>query len=287
MTRWTTMFTLALTFGLLVACSATPMRRNVKELWRDGSIKSDLKVAMTKDDRVQSRHMNLDVFRGVVTLSGRVESPDQRAIAVKIAQRTPGVVMVEDHLVARTAHDPRFTPPLGARDHPARIVEAPVVRDIDRAAYSDLAIGDPYVDSAPRPFQRRPVRQEQRIVSRPAQRSEAYSDLAVGDPLSHARWRRPQKKVRVTKKPKAPGTPAAKSARVPAPAPAQVDARPVDAHPVITPRPANYVEKGVLPPAGQLTRGNVATREPQRSSGSSDLAQEAAAELRRLKDISQ
>lgn len=300
-----TMTMLCCTTLALAACSATPMRRNLKEAWRDGVIKADVKMRLAANNNVKARYVNVDVFRGVVSLSGRVEREAQRQVAEELARQSNEVVLVENHLVVRTPDDPRFISPndgdMEAEAIAVRTVSVNVPLRVPKATtakpYSDLAVGDPYAgkplpEKALRVLQQQmpPVRATaaRRIATPPPPGATAattpdrtYSDLVVGDPLSRGAHPAPQVV------PKAPVVTISTPRAIPAPV---------------------YLEKGVIPPAASvekrvmtpppvqavsrpgptLTGTQEATRAPvpapaQAGTVDTGLAQEAAEELRRLK----
>ena len=64
----------------------------------DATITGRVKTAMLNDPQVAGLKIDVDTFKGVVTLSGRVKSPTERDQAIAIARRTTGVVEVKDAL---------------------------------------------------------------------------------------------------------------------------------------------------------------------------------------------
>ena len=90
-----TSFLLALVIAvpLTVACGKT-----VGETIDDATITTRVKTAMLNDKDVGGLRIDVDTFKGVVTLSGRVKSPAEKTQAVAIARRTDGVVEVKDAL---------------------------------------------------------------------------------------------------------------------------------------------------------------------------------------------
>lgn len=83
----------ALVLPLTAACGKT-----VGETIDDTTITTRVKTAMLNDPAVGGLAIDVDTFKGVVTLSGRVESQAEKAQAVAIARRTSGVVEVKDAL---------------------------------------------------------------------------------------------------------------------------------------------------------------------------------------------
>jgi osmotically-inducible protein OsmY len=84
---------LALLLPLTAACGKT-----VGETIDDTTITTRVKTAMLNDPAVGGLRIDVDTFKGVVTLSGRVKNPAEKSQAVAIARRTSGVVEVKDAL---------------------------------------------------------------------------------------------------------------------------------------------------------------------------------------------
>ena len=84
---------LALAVPLTAACGKT-----VGEAIDDTTITTRVKTAMLNDPAVGGLSIDVDTFKGVVTLSGRVESQAEKNRAMAIARRTQGVVEVKDAL---------------------------------------------------------------------------------------------------------------------------------------------------------------------------------------------
>ena len=78
---------------LAVACGKT-----VGETIDDATITTRVKTAMLNDQAVGGLRIDVDTFKGVVTLSGRVKTQAEKDQAVAIARRTDGVAQVKDAL---------------------------------------------------------------------------------------------------------------------------------------------------------------------------------------------
>lgn len=81
-----------------VACSSTPTRRAFKEGWHDSVTTSKIKWKMTRDKLVEAHNINVDSWRGVVTLTGRAVSAEEKTKAEEIARQTKGVKSVRNYL---------------------------------------------------------------------------------------------------------------------------------------------------------------------------------------------
>lgn len=78
------------------AASRTP-----GEVTDDVTIHTLIKTRLLRDEEVRGLRINVDVRKGVVTLSGKVRSEVERQRAVEVAKAIPSVVRVVDNLVVR------------------------------------------------------------------------------------------------------------------------------------------------------------------------------------------
>ena len=82
---------LALLLVMTVACGKT-----VGEAIDDTTITTRVKTAMLNDPAVGGLRIDVDTFKGAVTLSGRVKSQAEREQAIALARGVDGVVEVKD-----------------------------------------------------------------------------------------------------------------------------------------------------------------------------------------------
>lgn len=82
----------------LVACSATPTRRSFKEGWKDSLISTKVEYKLVKDSVVKKRNISIDTWRGIVTMTGRVMSPEEKERAEKLVLSIKGVRGVDNYL---------------------------------------------------------------------------------------------------------------------------------------------------------------------------------------------
>jgi osmotically-inducible protein OsmY len=83
----------ALVIPLTAACGKT-----VGEAIDDTTITTRVKTAMLNDPAVGGLGIDVDTFKGVVTLSGRVKTQAEKNTAIALARRTSGVTEVKDAL---------------------------------------------------------------------------------------------------------------------------------------------------------------------------------------------
>ena len=62
----------------------------------DATITTRVKTAMLNDPAVGGTRIDVDTFKGVVTLSGRVKSQAEKDQAIALARRVNGVTEVKD-----------------------------------------------------------------------------------------------------------------------------------------------------------------------------------------------
>jgi osmotically-inducible protein OsmY len=85
-------------FLLVFAIFATACGKSVGETIDDATITTRVKTALLNDPDIGGLRIDVDTFKGVVTLSGRVKSPSEEQKAVAIARRTDGVTDVKSTL---------------------------------------------------------------------------------------------------------------------------------------------------------------------------------------------
>jgi hyperosmotically inducible periplasmic protein len=83
-----------LVIGLLVGCAATPEKRSTGEVIDDTTITTKVKANLLADPMVSSFAISVETSRGVVSLTGIVNSAGERAQAIQVAQETGGVRQV-------------------------------------------------------------------------------------------------------------------------------------------------------------------------------------------------
>jgi len=83
---------------LVLTLAVAGCGRTVGESIDDTTITTRVKTAMLNDPDVGGLRIDVDTFKGVVTLSGRVKSPAEQDHAIALARRVDGVVEVKNAL---------------------------------------------------------------------------------------------------------------------------------------------------------------------------------------------
>ena len=96
--RWT--FGLLLVAALAAGCQSyrDGETRTVGELTDDSAIQVKVKTLLVKDKLIDGWRLDVDVERGVVSLSGWVATEEMRRRALQMANSVKGVRSVEDQL---------------------------------------------------------------------------------------------------------------------------------------------------------------------------------------------
>lgn len=89
--------------GSLFSCSSTPKKRSVGEVIDDSVVTNKLKVKYLRDKVVKGFRVDIDTWKGVVSLRGKFESQEQIDRAIEIAERQTGVKEVKSYLIIKTA----------------------------------------------------------------------------------------------------------------------------------------------------------------------------------------
>ena len=90
--------TMLLVIALVAPLLLTACGKTVGETVDDATITARVKTALLNDPQTGGLRIDVDTFKGVVTLSGGVKSAAERDQAIAIAKKTPGVVSVKSTL---------------------------------------------------------------------------------------------------------------------------------------------------------------------------------------------
>jgi osmotically-inducible protein OsmY len=83
---------------ILAAPLVTGCGKTIGETIDDTTITTRVKTAMLNDPAVGGLSIDVDTYKGVVTLSGRVKNQAEHDQAVSLARRVEGVTEVKDAL---------------------------------------------------------------------------------------------------------------------------------------------------------------------------------------------
>ena len=98
MKRYSYVTVALLVTALLAPLLLTACGKSVGETIDDATITTRVKTALLNDPDVGGLRIDVDTFKGVVTLSGRVKSKEEETKAVGIARKIGGVSDVKSTL---------------------------------------------------------------------------------------------------------------------------------------------------------------------------------------------
>ena len=86
----------------LTACAATRTHESAGEYTDEAGTTAQVNAALVKDEATKAHQIDVETFRGVVQLSGFVDSATGKLKATEVAQSVPGVKQVHNNLLVRT-----------------------------------------------------------------------------------------------------------------------------------------------------------------------------------------
>ncbi|MCW8903806.1 BON domain-containing protein [Sedimenticola sp.] len=93
-----TLLLLAITLASVIGCSSTSKQESTGEYLDDSVITTKVKTAIFNEPTLKSAEINVETFKGVVQLSGFVNSQNDINRAVEIAQGIKGVTSVKNSM---------------------------------------------------------------------------------------------------------------------------------------------------------------------------------------------
>jgi hyperosmotically inducible protein len=106
MKNWSSVVTAALAAAVLATgagCAPTQTRQSTGEVIDDAAVTARVKSALINEPGVKSTAINVETFRGTVSLSGFVDSPEMADKAVSAAQKVGGVRSVKNDMRVKPA----------------------------------------------------------------------------------------------------------------------------------------------------------------------------------------
>lgn len=95
------MLGLAAILSLCLGCAATSSRESTGQYIDDSAITTKVKTALLQEPNLKSMQISVETFKGVVQLSGFVNSGAMAAKAVELARQVQGVRDVHNDMRVR------------------------------------------------------------------------------------------------------------------------------------------------------------------------------------------
>lgn len=94
-------FFFALLILALAGCASTSKKESVGEYFDDATVTTKVKAAIFNEPTLKSAQVNVETYKGVVQLSGFVDSQASIGKAVEVARAVGGVKSVKNNMVVR------------------------------------------------------------------------------------------------------------------------------------------------------------------------------------------
>lgn len=91
-------FFIAIALTSAFGCAPTATRQGTGEYIDDSVITTKVKAAIFNEPTLKASEINVETYRGVVQLSGFVNSPDDERKAIEVARNIEGVKSVKDDM---------------------------------------------------------------------------------------------------------------------------------------------------------------------------------------------
>ena len=91
-------FLLVIMLVSFLGCASTSTKEGTGEYFDDSVITAKVKAEIFKDDSLKSSEINVETFKGVVQLSGFVNSQTDIDRAVEVARTVKGVTSVKNDM---------------------------------------------------------------------------------------------------------------------------------------------------------------------------------------------
>jgi osmotically-inducible protein OsmY len=89
--------------SLLASCAATPSRESTGEYIDDAAITTKVKTAIFQDPSLKVFQIDVETYKGVVELSGFVDSANVITHATEVAEKVKGVKSVKNELKLKSS----------------------------------------------------------------------------------------------------------------------------------------------------------------------------------------
>jgi osmotically-inducible protein OsmY len=90
-----------LVMAVIAGCAASRTQESTGEYFDDSTITAKVKAAILGDPALKVLQINVETFKGVVQLSGFVNSPQAVTQAVEVASGVSGVKSVKNNLIVK------------------------------------------------------------------------------------------------------------------------------------------------------------------------------------------
>jgi osmotically-inducible protein OsmY len=86
---------------IFLGCASTQKRESTGQYFDDSVITTKVKTAIFNEPTLKTLQINVETFKGVVQLSGFVDSEQSAGRAAEVARSVNGVVSVKNNLIVK------------------------------------------------------------------------------------------------------------------------------------------------------------------------------------------
>ena len=90
-----------LLIAALVACASTPKQESTGEYIDDSAITTKVKADLLADNILKGFEISVETYKGIVQLSGFVDTASTKERATEIARKVAGVKEVRNNLIVK------------------------------------------------------------------------------------------------------------------------------------------------------------------------------------------
>ena len=99
--RYAKVITCLIVMVVMLGCAGDRTTRSTGESIDDGAIATKVKSALVAEPDVKGTQVQVEVYRGVVQLSGFVDRPAEAQRAVAVARNVSGVKEVRNNIIVK------------------------------------------------------------------------------------------------------------------------------------------------------------------------------------------
>jgi osmotically-inducible protein OsmY len=85
----------------VTGCAGSPKHESTGEYLDDSAITTKVKTSILADSKLKTFQISVETFKGVVQLSGFVDSTEMSTRAAELARTVKGVKIVHNHLIVK------------------------------------------------------------------------------------------------------------------------------------------------------------------------------------------
>jgi osmotically-inducible protein OsmY len=94
-------FVAVLLIATLTACASTPKQESTGEYFDDSTITAKVKAELAADNILKAFQISVETYKGIVQLSGFVDTQATKERATQITRKVAGVKEIKNNLIVK------------------------------------------------------------------------------------------------------------------------------------------------------------------------------------------